>query len=128
MNKLPFAFKAFLLGLAISMFMLMTGCQSTGIVHKEYGANGEMIKKVAIYRGSVAMVTETKGLDIDYQGVKARIDIYSNKGDVEMVNAVAKATLFVYTAMQSGGTIPALSAVIQAINTPSTSTNAPAIK
>ena len=126
--KLPTEFKLMLIGFAISMLMLMTGCQSTGIVHKEYGANGEMTKKVAIYRGSVAMVTETKGLDIDYQGVKARIDIYSNKGDVEMVTAIAKAALFIYTAAQSGGAVPALSAIIQAINAPDPSTNAPAIK
>jgi hypothetical protein len=125
--KLPIEFKQFLLGLSISMLMLLTACQSTGIVHKEY-SNGEMVKKVAIYRGSVAMVTETKGLDIDYQGVKAKIDIYSNKGDADMINAVAKATLFVYTALQSGGTIPALSAVIQAINAPEASTNAPSAK
>lgn len=103
--------------LAAAVLFYCSGCQSTGIIDKTY-KNGELTKKVSVYRGSLATVTETKGLKIDYHGVKAELDIYSNRGDVEMVKQCAKAALFIAAAIQSGGTAPALSAVIEAMLAP----------
>jgi hypothetical protein len=88
---------------AAAAFIVCTGCQSTGIIHKEYNEKGELTKKVAVYRGSVATITETSGLKVDYQGVKAELDVYSNKGDVELVNAISAGVIGGMIAYGTGG-------------------------
>lgn len=101
---------------AAAAFVCLTGCQSTGIVHKEYSPAGELTKKVAIYRGSVATITETSGLKIDYQGVKAELDIYSNKGDAEMIAQVSSMVIGGLLAYGSGGTTAVPAGVAAALS------------
>jgi len=88
---------------AAAAFVCLTGCQSTGIIHKEYNPEGELTKKVVVYRGSVATVTETKGLKINYQGVEAELDVYSNKGDAEMIAQVSSMVIAGMIAYGTGG-------------------------
>ena len=98
----------------MAVAMIGSGCTSTGIVHKEY-VNGEMVKKVSIYRGSLATVTDASGLKIDYQGVTAELDSYSNKGDADLIREISAGVVGGIIAYSTGGASSVQSGVAAAL-------------
>jgi hypothetical protein len=96
--------------------VLSSGCISTYLNDETIGADGKVTKEVTFYRGGFVTATTFDNASINYQGVQASIGNYSNKGDAELIKKIAKAALFIATAIQTGGTAPALSSVVQAIS------------
>lgn len=108
---------------------LFTGCSTTLIMHKDY-ADGELTRKVIIHRGEVLAVRETKGMVIDYLGVKASVDTDSTRGDAASIKAIGDAITAGIIAYGTQGAGPAVNAAVQAaLNArPGQATNSPAIK
>jgi len=96
--------------------LLLTGCNTFMIVNKDY-EKGELTKKVWAIKCDLLAVNETKGLDIDYQGVKIKLDSQSSKGDKESIEALGKAITEGIMAYMTYGAEPAVqAAIIAALN------------
>ena len=107
--------------------VLLCGCRSTLILHKDYAVNGDTTRKVIITRGELLTVSETKGMVIDYLGVKASVDTDSTRGDVASITAIGNAITAGIIAYGTYGAAPAVNAAVESALR-AIGTNAPAIK
>ena len=113
MKKLPIEFKMMMLGFAIAMAMLMTGCLGTAVFTPE----------ATLMRAGIFNDTKVNNASLRWGNVKLDVGEYANKGDVASIDATGDAIMRGLVAYGSMGASEATRAIVMAA-LKGTSTNA----
>ena len=100
---------------AAAVMLCMTGCLSTYLNDKTAGADGKTTKEVTFYRGGFVTSTTMDSAEVNYNGVKAKLGNYSNKGDAEMGDVITAGIIGGILAYGTGGTSAIGSGVLAGI-------------
>jgi len=101
---------------AVAIMLCMTGCLSTYLNDKTSGADGKTSKEVTFYRGGLITSTTMDSAEVNYNGVKAKLGNYSNKGDAEMGDVITAGIIGGILAYGTGGTSAVGSGVLAGIS------------
>jgi hypothetical protein len=113
MKKLPIEFRMMMLGFAIAMAMLMTGCLGTAVFTPE----------ATLMRAGIFNDTKVNNASLRWGNVKLDVGEYANKGDVASIDATGDAIMRGLVAYGTMGASEATRAIVMAA-LKGTSTNA----
>jgi hypothetical protein len=91
----------------------MSGCQTVYLKDKTVKKNGESHVVTAI-EASLLSDQKLQDLDVDYNGVKIKVQNWATKGDAEFVKALGDAITSGILAYGTAGAAPAAQAAVQA--------------
>jgi len=115
MNRYMYPIHGIMAVSAAAVMLCMTGCLSTYLNDKTSGADGKTSKEVTFYRGGLITSTTMDSAEVNYNGVKAKLGNYSNKGDAEMGDVITAGIIGGILAYGTGGTSAVGSGVLAGI-------------
>jgi hypothetical protein len=116
MNRYKYPIHGIMAVSAAAVMLCMTGCLSTYLNDKTAGADGKTSKEVTFYRGGLITSTTMDSAEVNYNGVKAKLGNYSNKGDAEMGDVITAGIIGGILAYGTGGTSAVGSGVLAGIS------------
>jgi hypothetical protein len=99
--------------LAIPALVLLSGCQMVYLKDKSVQKDGTSHVVTAV-ESSLISNQKLQDLDVDYNGVKIKVQNWSTKGDAEFVKALGNAIINGILAWGTMGTSEAIRAAVEA--------------